>query len=160
MSRKLRRVGIVFAGGPAPAANAVIASAASAFVESGSEVIGFFHGYSNLQEYEPLEHPLLPDSHFRVFTEKDLRGLRNSRGIIIGTARANPGSTRTSTVKRSSTRSHPTATWPARVWSASLSESTRIKTTVLATPMARPRTTPDRVDHPKSDVTRTASTVA
>jgi len=91
MSRKLRRVGIVFAGGPAPAANAVIASAASAFLESGCEVVGFFHGYSNLQEYHPIEHPLLPDSHFRVFTEKDLRGLRNSRGIIIGTARANPG---------------------------------------------------------------------
>ena len=91
MSRKLRRVGIVFAGGPAPAANAVIASAASAFLESGAEVVGFFHGYSNLQEYHPIEHPLLPDSHFRVFTEKDLRGLRNSRGIIIGTARANPG---------------------------------------------------------------------
>jgi 6-phosphofructokinase 1 len=34
---------------------------------------------------------LLPDEHYRVFIEKDMTGLRNSRGIIIGTARANPG---------------------------------------------------------------------
>ena len=34
---------------------------------------------------------LLPDEHYRIFTERDLSGLRNSRGIVIGTARANPG---------------------------------------------------------------------
>lgn len=89
--KEIRRVGIVFAGGPAPAANAVISAAASAFLDSGREVVGFFHGYSNLQEYDPEKQPLLPDKHYRVFTERDLRGLRNSRGIIIGTARANPG---------------------------------------------------------------------
>ncbi len=89
--REIRRVGIVFAGGPAPAANAVISAAASAFLENGREVVGFFHGYSNLQEYDREKHPLLADKHYRVFTERDLRGLRNSRGIIIGTARANPG---------------------------------------------------------------------
>jgi ATP-dependent phosphofructokinase / diphosphate-dependent phosphofructokinase len=87
----IRRVAIVFAGGPAPAANAVISSAAISFLEDGREVIGFFHGYSNLQDYHPVSHRLLPDEHYRVFTERDLRGLRNSRGIIIGTARANPG---------------------------------------------------------------------
>lgn len=87
----IRRVGIIFAGGPAPGANAVISSAATSFLEDGREVIGFFHGYSNLQEYHPLNHRLLPDKHYRVFTEKDTRGLRNSRGVIIGTARTNPG---------------------------------------------------------------------
>lgn len=89
--RDIRRVGIVFAGGPAPAANAVIAAAASVLLESGRQVVGFFHGYSNLQDYHPVSRRLLPDQHYRVFVEKDLRGLRNSRGIIIGTARANPG---------------------------------------------------------------------
>jgi 6-phosphofructokinase 1 len=34
---------------------------------------------------------LQPDESYRIFQERDLRGLRNSRGIIIGTARANPG---------------------------------------------------------------------
>lgn len=87
----VKRVGIIFSGGPAPGANAVIAAAATSFLEDGREVIGFFHGYSNLQEYHPTTHRLVPDEHYRVFTEKDLRGLRNQRGIVIGTARANPG---------------------------------------------------------------------
>lgn len=87
----IQRVGIVFAGGPAPAANAVIGAAAISFLEDGREVVGFFHGYSNLQDYHPITHRLLPDKHYRVFVEKDLRGLRNTRGILIGTSRANPG---------------------------------------------------------------------
>jgi len=86
-----RRIAIVFAGGPAPGANAVIAAAATTFIEDGREVVGFFHGYSNLQEYHPVTHRLLPDEHYRIFEERDLRGLRNERGIILGTARANPG---------------------------------------------------------------------
>lgn len=94
MSKKgdhIKRIGIIFAGGPAPAANAVIGAAANSFLEDERQVIGFFHGYSNLQDYHPITYRLVPDSHYRVFTEKDLRGLRNSRGILIGTSRANPG---------------------------------------------------------------------
>jgi 6-phosphofructokinase 1 len=87
----IKRVGLVFSGGPAPAANAVISSAAISFIEDGREAIGFFHGYSNLQDYHPVTHRLLPDEHYRIFVDKDLSGLRNSRGIVIGTARANPG---------------------------------------------------------------------
>jgi ATP-dependent phosphofructokinase / diphosphate-dependent phosphofructokinase len=87
----IKRVGIVFSGGPAPAANAVISSAAISFIEDGRDVIGFFHGYSNLQDYHPVTHRLLPDEHYRIFAEKDLSGLRNTRGIVIGTARTNPG---------------------------------------------------------------------
>src|SRR5215468_5315865 len=87
----IRRVGIVFSGGPAPAANAVISAAAMSFIEDDRDVVGFFHGFSSLQDYNAQTHRLLPDTHYRVFTERDLRGLRNSRGIIIGTARANPG---------------------------------------------------------------------
>ncbi len=87
----IKRVGIVFAGGPAPAANAVIGAAAVSLLEDNRQVVGFFHGYSNLQDYHPSNHPLLPDAHYRVLSEKDLRGLRNSRGILIGTSRANPG---------------------------------------------------------------------
>src|ERR1700744_2003266 len=87
----VKRVGIVFSGGPAPAANAVISAAAISFLDDDREVIGFFHGYSNLAEYHPVTHRLLPDEHYRIFDEKDLSGLRNSRGIVIGTARTNPG---------------------------------------------------------------------
>lgn len=88
---KVKRVGIIFSGGPAPGANAVISAAATSFMEDHREVVGFFHGYSNLQEYHPTTHRLVPGEHYRVFHERDLRGLRNERGIIIGTARANPG---------------------------------------------------------------------
>jgi 6-phosphofructokinase 1 len=87
----VRRVGIIFSGGPAPSANAVIAAAATSFMEDRREVVGFFHGYSNLQDYHPTTHRMVPGEHYRVFHERDLRGLRNERGIIIGTARANPG---------------------------------------------------------------------
>jgi len=87
----IRRVGLVFSGGPAPAANAVISAAATSFLEDGREVVGFFFGYSNLQDYHPVTRRLLPDQHYRIFKEADLRGIRNSRGILIGTARSNPG---------------------------------------------------------------------
>jgi len=87
----VKTVGIIFSGGPAPAANAVISAAAISFLEDDRQSIGFFHGYSNLQHYHPVTHRLLPDEHYRIFTERDLRGLRNSRGILIGTARTNPG---------------------------------------------------------------------
>ncbi len=86
-----RRVGIIFSGGPAPAANAVISAAAVSFLEAGREVVGFFHGYSNLVDYHPVSHRLLPDVHYRIFQSGDVRGLRNERGICIGTARTNPG---------------------------------------------------------------------
>ena len=87
----VNRVAIVFSGGPAPAANAVISAAAISFIEEGREVVGFFHGYSSLQDYHPVASRLLPNEHYRVLTDNDVRGIANSRGILIGTARANPG---------------------------------------------------------------------
>ena len=48
----IKRVAILFAGGPAPAANAVISSAAISFIRNGAEVIGIKHGYSALMEYD------------------------------------------------------------------------------------------------------------
>jgi len=94
MTRKgdhIKRVGVVFSGGPAPAANAVISSAAISFLEDDRQCVGFFHGYSNLESYHPVTHRLLPDEHYRIFDLKDLSGMRNTRGIVIGTARSNPG---------------------------------------------------------------------
>ncbi len=87
----LKRIGIVFSGGPAPGANAVISAAASTMRRRGIEVIGFLQGYSALEKYDPEAAPLREGEHYRVFTDRDLQGLRNARGIFIGTARANPG---------------------------------------------------------------------
>lgn len=88
--KKIEKVGILFSGGPAPAANAVISSAAMAFRRSGREVVGLRHGYGSLQAYERGK-PLVAEEHYHVFTDRDLWGLRNARGVFVGTGRANPG---------------------------------------------------------------------
>jgi len=88
----IRRVGIVFAGGPAPGANAVISSATISFLDTGREVIGFRDGYRHLEQYHPVTHRLQLGDHYRVFTSSDVTGMRNAQGILIGTSRANPGS--------------------------------------------------------------------
>ncbi len=86
----IKRVAILFAGGPAPAANSVIGAAAFAFLEQGIEVIGIKHGYSSLAEYNPSK-PLQEDVDYIRFDHAKLVNLRTTRGIIIGTARTNPG---------------------------------------------------------------------
>lgn len=88
--RKIRRVAILFAGGPAPAANAVISTCAASFVNHGVEVFGIYHGYSHLLEYS-ADHPLEENRDYVRLTAKRLRRTRNTRGIMLGTARANPG---------------------------------------------------------------------
>ena len=85
-----KRVGILFSGGPAPSANAVITATAISFIDNGWDVFGIFHGYSNLIHHCE-ETPITEGAHYRKLTEDDMRGLRNSRGIVLGTARANPG---------------------------------------------------------------------
>ena len=85
-----RRVAILFAGGPAPAANAVISTCASAFLQNGIEVIGIRHGYSRLIDFSS-DQPLQEGTDFLKLDEQTLKRTRNARGILIGTARANPG---------------------------------------------------------------------
>jgi 6-phosphofructokinase 1 len=87
----LRRVGILFSGGPAPAANAVIGAAASAFRRAGIDVVGIRHGYTALQAYDRDTRPLVAEQDYRVIGDRDLWGLRNTRGVLVGTGRANPG---------------------------------------------------------------------
>jgi len=88
--RKFRRVAILFAGGPAPAANAVISTCAASFVRNGIGVLGIKYGYSRLVDYSP-EQPLQPGRDYIDIDHNVLRRTRNSQGILIGTARANPG---------------------------------------------------------------------
>ena len=86
-----RRVAILFAGGPAPAANAVISTAAVSFLRNGIEVVGILNGYSHLVEYGPGPPAARRAAITCTITHKMLRRTRNSRGIMIGTARTNPG---------------------------------------------------------------------
>ena len=87
---KFRRVAILFAGGPAPAANAVISTCAALFVRNGIGVLGIKYGYSRLAEYSP-ERPLEVGRDYIALDLGALRRTRNSQGILIGTARTNPG---------------------------------------------------------------------
>src|ERR1041385_5703406 len=84
-----KRVGIVFAGGPAPAGNAVIAVAASSFRRRAAQVVGILNGFGALES--DRSEPLEAGKHYRVFEDRDLPGLRNERGIFIGTGRTRPG---------------------------------------------------------------------
>jgi 6-phosphofructokinase len=85
-----KRVAILFAGGPAPAANAVISAAAVSFLRNGVEVVGVKHGYSSLIDYS-ADKPLVEGTDYVMIDHKILSRTRSKRGILIGTARANPG---------------------------------------------------------------------
>jgi len=87
----ISRVGMIFSGGPAPGANAVISAAAVSFLDTGRVVIGFKQGYEYLQHYDPVTNRLERNVHYREFKLPDVTGVRNSQGILIGTSRANPG---------------------------------------------------------------------
>jgi 6-phosphofructokinase len=86
----IHRVAILFAGGPAPAANAVISAAAISFLRNGIEVVGVLHGYSGLVQFGP-DRPLVEGRDYVFIDSKMLRRTRNSQGILVGTARENPG---------------------------------------------------------------------
>jgi ATP-dependent phosphofructokinase / diphosphate-dependent phosphofructokinase len=87
---QIRRVAILFSGGPAPAANAVISTAAASFLRNDIEVLGIMNGYSRLIEYH-ANRPLEKGRDYLQLDGKVLRRTRSSQGILIGTARANPG---------------------------------------------------------------------
>ena len=86
----IKKVAILFAGGPAPAANAVISAAADSFIRNGIEVLGILNGYSNLRQFGP-ERKMCDGTDFVKIDLLRTRRVRSSQGIMIGTARANPG---------------------------------------------------------------------
>ena len=87
---QFRRVAILFAGGPAPGANAVISTAATSFMRNGTEVVGMKHGYSSLADYS-ADKPLVQGSDYVIVTPGFLKRTRSGQGIMLGTARTNPG---------------------------------------------------------------------
>ncbi len=88
--RPIRRVAILFAGGPAPAANAVISTAAASFLRNGIEVVGILNGYAHLVEFAE-DHPMQEGRDYIRLDQARLKRTRNTRGILIGTSRTNPG---------------------------------------------------------------------
>lgn len=86
----ITKVAILFAGGPAPAANAVISTASCSFLRNGIEVVGVLNGYSHLMEFGG-DYVLQQGRDYIKLDHAALKRTRNRQGIIIGTARANPG---------------------------------------------------------------------
>ncbi|MDO4571280.1 MAG: 6-phosphofructokinase [Planctomycetia bacterium] len=86
----IKKVGILFSGGPAPSANAVICSAAECFRRAGVQVFGFLNGYSHLVDFEEGS-PLEEGVDYVRLDQMQLEGRRTEGGILIGSARANPG---------------------------------------------------------------------
>ena len=68
--------------------------------------------------------------------------------------------TSATTVNRSSTTSHPTATWPAGVCRWLWSDNTRTSTTVLATPSANPNTSAPAHSQPNARASSVPSSAA
>jgi len=86
----IKRVGILFSGGPAPAANAVISAATLSFLNVGTEVIGLLDGYENLERYSK-DHPMVEGEDYLYLLRNDVSGIRNRKDIVLRTSRANPG---------------------------------------------------------------------
>lgn len=80
MSHKIKRIGILTAGGDCPGLNAAIRGVGkTAIVEYGMEVIGFSSGYTGLIHKQYVE-----------LKESDLSGILTLGGTIIGTSREKP----------------------------------------------------------------------
>ena len=75
----LRRVAILFSGGPAPAANAVIVSAAMCFSRAGIEVLGMKNGYTHLMAYKPGD-VLKEGQAYTLLDHKELEASGRRRG--------------------------------------------------------------------------------
>jgi len=84
-----QRVGIVFSGGPAPGANAVIEMATHLLLNHKVPVVGFVRGYKYLVEMTFGQ--LKAGVHYLDMTHGMVDGIRESGGVILKTSRVNPG---------------------------------------------------------------------
>ena len=88
---KHKKVGILFSGGPAPSANAVISSVALNFINAKVPIIGFFFGFEFLENFSRHNrYSLSPNVHYQVL-DSSISRIRNRRGVYLKTSRANPG---------------------------------------------------------------------
>ncbi len=86
-----KNVGIIFSGGPAPSANAVISSAALSFINKNIPIFGFIHGFEFLENYDSKNRfSLIENTHYLLLDHR-ISGIRNRRGVFLKTSRANPG---------------------------------------------------------------------
>ena len=86
-----KKAAILFSGGPAPSANAVISSVALNFINARVPIVGFFFGFEFLEDYDSKNrYCLSPNIHYQVL-DSSISRIRNQRGVYLKTSRANPG---------------------------------------------------------------------
>lgn len=86
-----KKVAVVFSGGPAPSANAVISSVSLNFLNDRIPVVGFYNGFEYLEKFNPGDqYSLVEGLHFEILDNR-IAGIRNRRGVYLKTSRANPG---------------------------------------------------------------------
>ncbi len=86
-----KKVGVLFSGGPASAANTVISSAVLAFLNKNIQVIGVYNGFEYLEKFEKYNpYSLVEKVHYFHF-DTSVNRIRNIRGVFLRTSRANPG---------------------------------------------------------------------
>jgi len=90
MKLKHKRVAVLFSGGPAPSANAVISSVALHFLDNRIPVIGIMRGFEFIQDFNKDNPKLRKDVHYGDIT-LEVTKARNRSGIFLRTSRANPG---------------------------------------------------------------------
>ncbi len=89
-SQQIKKVAILFSGGPAPAANDVIGAAGISLLNEGVKVVGIMQGYKYLESFS-TKSSLVEGEHYLDLSMEDLTQARLRGDIIIKTARANPG---------------------------------------------------------------------
>jgi len=79
-----KKIGILFSGGPAPSANAVISSVALNFINAKVPIIGFFFGFEFLENFDSKNrYCLAPNVHYQ-FLDSDISAIRNRQGKVVG----------------------------------------------------------------------------
>jgi len=90
MINRKKKVAVLFSGGPAPSANAVISSVSLNLMDNNVMVIGIMRGYEFLQDFNKNYPKLRKDVHYGTVTY-DITKARNRSGVFLRTSRANPG---------------------------------------------------------------------
>lgn len=91
--KKNSKVALVFSGGPAPSANAVISSVALSFINAKIPLLGFFDGFEHLENFDQSNRFSLVEGIHYLNLDADISRIRNRRGVFLRTSRANPGKT-------------------------------------------------------------------
>lgn len=86
-----QKVGLIFSGGPAPSANAVISSVCLNFLDKNIPILGFYYGFEFLEKFDSNNPASFKESIHYSTLKADIARIRNRRGVFLKTSRANPG---------------------------------------------------------------------